>query len=201
MKLNCKCGWCVGNTYIWNINDNMVWIEIPKNATYNLKIARFYNKPDVKMQILKPLDVLKYKRGFTIIREPIERFKSLLSHYFIKGRGNHKEWLSSIGYDSESVSVDNICDIVLDNWDKIENLSEPHHFSSQASFIPNEFFEINHIVFELSESSLYLGLNKNFNSSDSFKIYISEENRKKILEMYKDDVELYQKHILDGRVQ
>lgn len=205
MKLNCKCGYCRDNTYIWNIQDNMVWVEIPKNATYNLKIRRFYNKPDVKMRILKPNDILKYKRAFTIIREPIGRFKSLLAHYFTDGlrkeHGNNLKWLETLGYNSLDVNPNNICDIILDNWNLIENVDEPHHFSSQASFIPNEFFQINHIIFELNESTLYFGLEPNFNSSNSSEIYISEENRKRIIQLYIDDVQLYEKYITNGRVQ
>lgn len=205
MKLNCKCGYCRDNTYIWNIQDNMVWIEIPKNASYNLKIRRFYNNPDVKMTILKSEDILKYKRGFAIIREPIERFKSLIADYFIDGLyARHRkgvEWLESVDVDLKDVNPNNLCDVVLDNWDSIETNLEPHHFNSQASFIPNEFFQINHIIFELKETSLFLGLEPNFNSSKSSEIYISEKNYNRIVQLYIDDVQLYEKYITNGRVQ
>jgi hypothetical protein len=41
MKINCNCEYCINNTYIWSVDNNAVWVEIPKNGSYNLKEFRF----------------------------------------------------------------------------------------------------------------------------------------------------------------
>ena len=41
MKINCNCEYCINNTYIWSVDNDVVWVEIPKNGSYNLKEFRF----------------------------------------------------------------------------------------------------------------------------------------------------------------
>jgi hypothetical protein len=203
MKINCSCAYCTNNTYIWSINDSVVWIEIPKNGSYNLKQFRFKfdstKKESEQVSLLKKInesEIKSFKRGFVVLRNPIERFRSLLSHYFIKGgRFDNKmgpNWLNSLGI--SNFNNDNICDIVLDNWNHIEKLSEPHHFNSQSSFIPNEFFNLSYMIYHMDELSLYFGLDSNINSSGSSDVVISDSNLERIKKLYADDFELYSKY-------
>ncbi len=195
--------YCTNNTYVWSINDSVVWIEIPKNGSYNLKQFRFNfdstKKESEQVSLLKTInesEIKSFKRGFVVLRNPIERFRSLLSHYFIKGgRFDNKmgpDWLNSLGI--VDFNNDNICDIVLDNWNHIEKLSEPHHFNSQSSFIPNEFFNLSYMIYHMDELSLYFGLDANINSSGSSDVVISDSNLERIKKLYADDFELYSKY-------
>jgi hypothetical protein len=203
MKINCSCAYCTNNTYVWSINDSVVWIEIPKNGSYNLKQFRF-NFDSTKNELeqtslLKKVnesEIKLFKRGFVILRNPIERFRSLLSHYFIKGgRFDNKmgpDWINSLGI--ADFNNDNICDIVLDNWQHIEQLAEPHHFNSQSSFIPDDFFDLYYMVYHMDELSLYFGLEADVNSSGSSDVVISDFNLERIKQLYADDFELYSKY-------
>ena len=188
---------------IWLLKNNIVWVEIPKNASYNLKkhVLNFNSKDSYKTQpnaLLSKINNINlniHKRGFVILRNPIDRFKSLLSHYFIQG-GRIKLgqlWLNNLGiyyYNSN-----NIADIIFSVWDKIETIPHAHHFNSQRSFIPPQFFEIrNHIVYNMNEVNFMFGLSKDINSSNSSNIFISDENKKNILDIYKDDMGLYKKY-------
>jgi hypothetical protein len=102
------------------------------------------------------------------------------------------DWLNSLGI--VDFNNDNICDIVLDNWNHIEKLSEPHHFNSQSSFIPNEFFNLSYMIYHMDELSLYFGLDANINSSGSSDVVISDSNLERIKKLYADDFELYSKY-------
>lgn len=202
MKLECGCNYCVRNTYIWLLKNDIIWVEIPKNGSYNLKQFRLnYNsehpielQPNALISKIHNIDLNLHKRGFVILRNPIDRFKSLVSHYFIQGSRAHlgKHWLNSMGI--YSWGNNDILDVVFENWDNIGNISEPHHFNSQASFIPSEFFQMNHMVYNVDEISFMFGLQAGINSSGSSNIKISEDNLEKIIDIYKDDVELYKKY-------
>jgi hypothetical protein len=202
MKFNCNCIYCQRNTYLWKLNNGIVWVEIPKNGSYNLKQNRFQfdsiqpyeSQPNSKIQRIDSIDSEIHKRAFVILRNPIERFKSLVSHYFISGMRVHfgKIWLNNLGIHQWDDS--NIMQIVLDNWDKIGNIAEAHHLNSQSSFIPNEFFKIPHMVYNVNEISLMFGLQTGVNSSGSSNVFVSDENLEKIIDIYKDDIELYKKY-------
>ena len=203
MKLNCNCDYCNYNGYLWLLKNNMVWVEIPKNASYNLKSYRLNftsdyqieQNPNSYLTKINNIDLNIHKRGFVILRNPIDRFKSLISHYFIQGRRikQGKKWLSDLGF--ENYNNNNIIDIIFNVWDKIKTIGAVHHFNSQSSFIPDEFFEIkNHMVYNTNEVSFMFGLPKGINSSNSSNIFISDKNLKNILDIYKDDVDLYRKY-------
>lgn len=204
MKFKCECNYCKTNTYNWLINNGIVWVEIPKNGSYNFKTFKFnYNsekvgevQPNSLITSINEIDITNHKRAFVIIRNPIERFKSLLSHYFIHGSRFSNNvgpyWLRSIGIHTANDS--NICDIVLNNWDKLGSISEPHHFNSQASFIPNSFFEIPHMVYNMNELSIMFGLQSNVNTSGISDVILSSSNLDRIRTIYSDDFELYKKY-------
>jgi hypothetical protein len=180
----------------------MIWIEIPKNASFNFKNAKLKFdsnlpvdvQPNALLKKVDKIDLSEHKRGFVILRNPIDRFKSLLSHYFIEGyrTGVGKYWLYQLGINN--VDNNNIVDIVFDNWDKIGNIGAPHHFNSQSFFIPKEFFQINHITYDINEINFMFGLEMGVNSSASSDIQISNKNLEKIIDIYKDDIKLYQKY-------
>jgi hypothetical protein len=203
MKINCNCEYCINNTYVWSVNNDAVWIEIPKNGSYNLKEFRFKfdstKKESQQSSLLTKINISEinnFTRGFVILRNPLERFRSLLSHYFINGSrfdsNKGPNWLNLLGI--QNFNNSNICDIVLDNWEHIHLLAEPHHFNSQRSFIPNEFFNLSFMIYHIDDLSLYFGLQTGINSSDSSNIIISDTNFLRIKKMYEDDFDLYTKY-------
>lgn len=199
IKFNCSCDYCNRNTYLWVLNNGIVWVEIPKNASYNLKQFKFKydsrfpieTQPNSVIKKINAIDLDTHKRGFVILRNPIHRFKSLISHYFINGGRaiNGKQWLNNLGI--HHWDNNNILDIVFQNWYAIDTIFEPHHFNSQSSFIPKEFFEIPHMIYEINEVSLMFGLQSGINSSGSSNVFVSNENLKKIIDIYEDDINLY----------
>lgn len=202
MKFNCSCDYCNRNTYLWVLNNGIVWVEIPKNASYNLKEFKFKydsrfpieTQPNSFIKKINAIDLDTHKRGFVILRNPIDRFKSLISHYFINGSRviNGKHWLNNLGI--HHWDNNNILDIIFENWHNIKNISEPHHFNSQSSFIPKEFFKIPHMVYKIDEVSLMFGLQTGINSSGSSNVFVSNENLKKIIDIYEDDINLYKRY-------
>lgn len=203
MIFKCNCNYCEMNTFLWELSDSEVWVEIPKNGSYNLKQLKFNydsrysveSQPNSKIHKISKIDKFKHKSGFVVLRNPIDRFKSLLSHYFIRG-GRLKmgqDWLKLINV--ETISTNNIANIVLDNWDMIESIGEPHHFNSQKSFIPNEFFDIDSKFYDLKNLSKIFGLNSGINSSNSSNITLDNHAKNTLYELYSDDFYLYEKFI------
>lgn len=201
MKFDCNCTYCKSNGYIWLLKNNIVWVEIPKNGSYNLKRYRLNfnsgpidNEPHSLLSKIEKINLNVHKRAFTILRNPIDRFKSLISHYFIKGgrTDNGKHWLLNLKINNWNNS--NILDIVFENWEHMGSISEPHHFNTQTSFIPSEFFQINHMIYNMDDLSIMFGLDKSVNSSGSSNIKVSNSNLEKIVNLYNDDIELYKKY-------
>jgi hypothetical protein len=202
MKFNCECDYCKRNTYLWQLKNGIVWVEIPKNGSYNLKEFKFKydsrfpieNQKNSILNKIQNIDTNIHKRAFTIIRNPIDRFKSLVSHYFINGSRNAygKSWLTSLGI--QETNSDKVVSDVLKNWHFISKIFEPHHFNSQKSFIPNEFFEIPHMIYNVSELNLMFGLQVGINSSNSSGIKIYDNDLEKIIKIYEDDINLYSKY-------
>ena len=71
----CYCDYCTTESYLWRI-DNTLWVEIPKNASSAIKT-------DNQKHRISEKDIPKYSHGFFVLRDPIVRFKSLISHYFV----------------------------------------------------------------------------------------------------------------------
>ena len=214
MDFNCKCGRCNTESYLWSLGKLKFsnkyspektieairqlskkydyWVEIPKNASFALHYPFRVQEGLTNIEIK---DLEKDKKGFFIFRDPIDRFKSMLSHYFIDGarNGKGKEWLLGvIGKDLlKNITGNNICDIILDNFNSLETIPESHHFNSQRFFIPDKFFDrLNYDVFNMNWAKNNLN---EYNSSSSKDIFISRENEKKIKELYEDDFQLWEK--------
>ena len=119
----------------------------------------------------------------------------MISHYFVDGYRNvyGHQWLKKQGY--TEWSRETIVDIVLDNWDNLKDISEPHHFNTQKSFIPNEVWDIpNLVVYDINDNIPFIEVHEN--KSKSEEINLSEYQEKKVKELYSDDIELYNHQIL-----
>jgi hypothetical protein len=112
------------------------------------------------------------------------------------GRYNRgKEWLAQY-YRNVLINGENIADIVLQDINKLRNINEPHHFNTQLSFIPEQFFELDYTFYDISEISEKLNVPV-LNTSKREKIILSEDAIKSVKEIYKDDFILYEKYIIN----
>jgi hypothetical protein len=188
MVLNCSCNYCIKKKYLWVLEDGRVWVEIPKNGSVTVKESIGRKKYPTTRQQLK-----SFNNGIVYLREPVSRFKSMLSHYFLDGarKEDGKRWLKSLGW-NEKVSGDNIVDIVLNNWEELQYISEPHHFNLQYSFIPDEFWDLKKL--EVKDISELGDIKRNTSVSNTIKL--EGDNLDFILEVYREDVELYNHQIL-----
>jgi hypothetical protein len=195
------------NTFLWEVNPNQIWIEIPKNGSYNLKTFLYhYNselpvetQPHCKINKITKIDLNKHEDGFVIIRNPIERFKSLVSHYFFHGgrfsKGFGSNWMNLIGV--KNYTLQNISNIILENISEIDKIQDPHHFNSQSSFIPIDFFSLKTFnVYDVNEMTKIFGLKENINSSNSSLIELDSYSISKLQELYEMDFILHEKYIL-----
>ena len=183
----CYCRYCATKTYLWKLH-GYLWVEIPKNASTSIK--RTNRVEQISIDRIKTFD-----KGFLVLREPLNRFKSMISHYFVDGyrnvHGHH--WLKKQGY--TEWSNETLVDMVLDNWDNLKDISEPHHFNTQKSFIPNEVWDIpNLVVYDMNDNIPFIEVHEN--KSKSEEINLSEYQEKKVKELYSDDIELYNHQIL-----
>lgn len=183
----CYCRYCATKTYLWNLK-GYLWVEIPKNASSSIKRTNPVHQSSIER-------IKTFDKGFLVLREPLNRFKSMISHYFVDGYRNvyGHQWLKKQGY--TEWSRETIVDIVLDNWDNLKDISEPHHFNTQKSFIPNEVWDIpNLVVYDINDNIPFIEVHEN--KSKSEEINLSEYQEKKVKELYSDDIELYNHQIL-----
>jgi hypothetical protein len=207
INFNCKCHYCRNVGYVWRLlPSSTVWIEVPKNGSSGLKATLCRTKklipinntcffPRVFKTIRSPVnDLSQFTNGMIVLRDPVDRFRSLLSHYFIYEKGHRKHigtlWLRGI-----KVNNQNICDVVLSDFDRLKDIGSVHHFNSQVAFIPDTFFLLSNIDFidinDLSRRDV-----PHIGRSDSNGVVISDKNRKIIEELYHEDVVLYNERIL-----
>ena len=194
----------VGDTntpYPWLLNEKTIYMEIPKNGSASIK-HHFLNLSGDSFCRVGPERIANYKDVVVVLRDPIKRFASLLSHYFIKTQAqlvdrripfkHGREWLKSNGISSD-IDHSNVCKIVLDNIEKINTLYEPHHWNPQTSFLPNkDFYHPDSKIRYIKMKDIHtLGVGEKRNRSESKSISIDSDDIKKIKEMYAEDFDLY----------
>lgn len=195
---SCNCTYCNKFTYLWDMSlcksfqTKTLWVEVPKNASFVCK-KYFKNKIPILKQNLSI-----YNEGMIITRDPIKRFKSLLSHYFVNGTRKQYgyEWLKNIIKikHNEINIIEDIGDIVLNNFSKLNFISEPHHFFLQSDFIPDIFWFLKkQLIINIENiSNVYRNMPK-LNMSSSENILISNDNIEKIKTIYYKDFILHER--------
>lgn len=187
MNFSCDCVYCRTKGYVWKVHRNKVWIEIPKNGSAVLKQKHFKSRYP-----LKDSKILGQSKGIVVVRDPIDRFKSMLSHYFIDGTrvNTGKYWLKKrLGitiFDGEDIA-----DIILSNFNQLSSIEEPHHFFTQSSFIPKEFYFLPETEFvNLDNLSERFRVPKH-NVSSSSSIVLSDSHAEHLKVLYEPDFELF----------
>lgn len=190
MNIKCRCGFCKSSRNIRLTPEKEVWIEIPKNGSATLKTYMGFNHN------IAPNKIKDYSSGFAVLRDPIDRFKSLLAHYFLEGGERYrygKKWLFK-HYRAIKTDEVNLADIILQDVNKLVDIQEPHHWNSQCTFIPQDFFEINPTFYDISEISSKFDAPIT-NTSPSQNIKLSDSAIELIKKHYEDDFILYEKYI------
>jgi hypothetical protein len=209
----CDCHFCVSSSYNlekgvsaarpWLLSGKTIYMEIPKNGSSSIK-HHFIHLSNESFKQIDPSMISNYKDIIVVLRDPIKRFTSLLSHYFITTHGhlvdrsipfNHgRKWLKSQGI-SQDINHSNVCKIIIDNIEKIASLYEPHHWNTQTSFLLNEdFYKSDANIRYIKMEDIYtLGVGEKRNWSESKDIFVGPEEYKKIKEMYFEDFDLYAK--------
>ena len=191
VKFRCNCGACYNNLYRYSSKLDMAFIEIPKNGSLTLKKAGYI---PTQLNKINDDDILNIGKSFLIFRNPLDRFKSLLSHYFIDGSRSNKglSWfvknVGNVQYDSN-----NIADYVIQNWNYLSSIAEPHHFNSQVSFIPDVFWETDYKIYGMDYLSKLT--HKKVNTTNSNAINMSDDNLEFIYNMYEEDFDFFKKYL------
>ena len=186
-QFNCHCNYCSdGGNYIWK-KDKDLFIEIPKNGSSSLKnsILGEYQRTKVI-----PED---FEKSIAIVRNPVNRFKSLCAMYFseeTKRKLKGLVWLKEHHLGEFNPST--IASVVLKNFDKVNNgLLEPHHWDQQISFIPQEIFSKPVLLVRLQDLSFVFPSVPHVNKTDKSQIVITEDDLSLIKEKYANDFKLY----------
>jgi hypothetical protein len=173
---------CEWTQSVEDCGNGLLWVAIPKCGSTSIR------EKSPSQKLICPSDVSKFKEGFAVLRDPVDRFKSLVAMFFLTGsHGKHGHRLLGDHTDSTIVEV------VLCRFPEIEHMKGSHHWHTQKSFIPESFYKLENPHF------YDMGwLRENYavsNVGNSSCVQITEKQRKEILEIYAEDVELYERYI------
>lgn len=189
---NCTCRYCTkwGWPLLWYIPKiNTYWFETPKNGTVSVKWGQ-----KVRKHITVPPDDII--TPVVVWRDPVERFKSLIKHYFVKNGGRTKfgsNFLKRHGMDLKNMNLSDITDFVLDNIHTLNEKDEVHHFYPQVVFIDEENYSTFELI-EISQVSSRFKVGKLNVSNVKVDLEFSEEQVEKIKNLYYLDYMFYEKH-------
>lgn len=194
--LKCSCWYCNQHDWLFEFpNEDKIYLEIPKNASSiahsYFGIARCNNNLHLTLDEFKNLKDNKDLSGVIILREPIDRFKSLISHYFFNGgrKDKGKEWLKT--HQLPELNYSTAAEVILDNFHRINSISEPHHWFPQSYFIPDEFIQLKKIQVYNLDTFRKEVTQRVVNTSNSQDVEISKKDRNRIEQIYSNDFKLY----------
>lgn len=169
----------------------LTFIHTPKCAgTFTGKILKKFNIKNKGHTLATKEDGIT----FTIIRNPIDRFESLLN--FRLDKSNHSYWPNSLQYNDESISLNEI----IDNLSDKDIISfEPYRTLCYWSQNIDIFITIDKLAEFLSVFGYKVNIKefKKVNVSNKKRGKINEYNRNRIANLYSDDMNLFKKVILD----
>ena len=183
--LICNCVTCKrnGKSWSWYCKESIPnFIEISKNASS--AVREKFKKNRIPYEKLSLDDSY-----FFIVRDPLDRFRSLIAHYFSKGR--RREY-GDLFLKSKKINhnIESIIDFVLDDFNCLNTIKDPHHWKSQCFFIPKKLADSNLIPINIKDVSDIFDLEV-INSSDTENIKLSKNNIKKVKELYENDFTFY----------
>jgi len=200
----CKCGYCVdGSDYagfpsVWRIAEDKLWIEIPKNGSafmkHHFKVPFF---PGIINDKVTRNDYDTSEIPWVIVRDPIERFSSMIRHYTWGSRNNYLRQI----YSGDISNVNALIDSFIEKCNTLGSTVEGHHFHPQCYFVRDlEFKSINVVHLKDAGKVFYpeISIDKvsdyHLNRSNGEgKIKFNEDQIKRIKEKYSEDYEFFGK--------
>lgn len=190
----CKCGYCVKKKFplLWNIPKHpILWFEIPKNGSWIMK--QHFKIDKQEKFIIREYDALKNEKPLVIIRDPIDRFRSLYGHYFTPEGLRYKLIPEDMKFfnplDDTSITE------ILCKLKYLNTSHQCHHFHPQSWFVDEESFDEFQFVW-LHELTDYLGVPKGNATSNVEKVVFNEQHKERIKRIYKDDYDFFERHKL-----
>jgi len=184
----CECAYCAVNNMpnIYHCNRRLYWTEIPRNASSAMKDT-------FNWQLIPHSEITKHGvvKPIVIYRDPVERFVSLIDHYFngAVGRSPYgRDWFQEVlNKDMLSLTPKQRVDCVLESLDQLHNIAQRHHFLEQTKFIATDYFS-EYTMIPLSEASKILNIG---NSHKSIRIigidHFDSDQIDKIKKIYHED--------------
>lgn len=188
MPIPCNCDYCQKTTYIWRLPNNTLWVEIPRNGSFTIKKEASFNP----MQKVLYKDIEKYTDAFWFMRNPIHRFKSLISEFFFDGtrRQQGRTWLRDLDI-PVGVSDDYIPEIVCDYFQFINKIPDCHLWDTQSSFVADEIMLLPNIkAFDISFMKKFMLLEET-NKTTSPNIDLAEKCIYFLKDFYCLDFDMY----------
>lgn len=205
--LTCNCQYCSTFTFLWEDNTGKVYLEIPKNGSWVIKVEYYnfiismqhgkmqYNDKDSRIKPISPSKLSNYTRGMVVLRDPLQRFKSNFAYFFGNEGKRTREgclWmlknnLISKEHEYSALNNEEKLDLLIENWEKLNNFSIFHHFLSQTSFLNRGFLELDNIeVYGMKDIGSILNLDKK-NTSNSTAIELTSSQESFIRTVYEED--------------
>lgn len=184
----CKCFYCnvYGFPLLWKIPKiSSLWLEIPKNGssviktTYGIDRKTEYMIKDWHTSPLLPILV--------VLRDPMERFRSLYAHYFLEHGGRFKFGEPVIG-DRNALDPETI-DYAMNKLLEMDSFHQVHHFYPQSFFVPKEFRTRIKPMW-LHDLSKNLNLPKTNTTVESYTVKFNKQQEERIRDIYKQDYEM-----------
>lgn len=184
----CHCGYCEKKKFplLWNIpKHDFLWLEIPKSGSW---IMKQHFKIDKQEQfIVRDYAKAKGQKIIVIVRDPIERFRSMYGHYFtpdgLRYKFVEKMMQGRDPYDPKTV------DFVLDNLHRLNTTHQSHHFYPQSYFVPESLMPQVECVW-IQELTDKLGVPKGNATKNVEQVKFTSEQEHRISLIYRQDYQM-----------
>lgn len=202
--VECRCGYCVeGSHYtgfpsVWRIAEDKLWIEIPKNGSAFMK--HHFQVPFHRGVVNDKVTRNEYDTNeipWVIVRDPIERFSSLVRHYTWGSRKNHLRNF----YSGDVSDTNSLIECFIEKCNTLGSNVEGHHFHPQCYFVRDLGFKSLNIVHLKDAGKVFypeIDVDKvsdyHLNRGGGYgKIEFDEGQIKRIKEKYIEDYEFFGK--------
>mgnify|MGYP001267815261 CR=1 FL=1 len=176
-------------------NTNYIFIHIPKNAGTSFSEKYCVGQPGHKNA--NDYSIEELINSVAIVRNPYDRIISCYKYFKMKNNYWSKKYNASGNHTTlhDYCTKNSFKQFISDLYDK--KIEKDIHLKPQSSFLKKDNKIYTKIMkLENLNEDFYKIFNKKLdipklNKSDNYNIYIDQETKNKIYEMYKEDFELF----------